>query len=164
MTDEPPAQLPAPALIALPPPPADVTDALELLRVACAQWAPRPGVSDHQTVAHVCDVVLDRDQQFETGAGFGVVYTLAAVGFLMACWALIRARPIDRFEDLVAYLALGLLAIPAGIVTGSLVVRNYGQFFPTGEVRLAIAAGVLAVARMLAALRWWRQRRLAVAT
>ena len=137
----------------LPPPPANVTDALTALRVVCAQWAPHPGPSDHQTEIRVCNAALDRDTQFSGGIMVGVAVTLTAVALHGTCRSTIKGAAIDRFDEIATYALLALLALPIGLVIGSVLIWNFGDNWNGGIAGLAIAACVVLSAAFLALLR-----------
>jgi hypothetical protein len=76
-------------------PPADVTEAVPNLRVACAKWAPQPGASDYKTEVQACDTVLGRDMSFPNDLAIGVMITLCVVGIALFLVAL--ARDLRRY-------------------------------------------------------------------
>jgi hypothetical protein len=80
MTDEPPLAF----IVPMPSPPADVSDAVASVRIACAEWLPRSDQSDHPMEAHpmearACDVLLARDTDFSLGVCIGLGAALFAV-------------------------------------------------------------------------------------
>ena len=152
-----PAPMPVP-VIQLPPPPDAVSKGVSAFRVACAQWAPHPGASDHKTELQACDVVLNRDIQFPLGVSIGVIGTLAFVWFVSASRSLIRARAFSPADNQAFHGVLGLLGIGGGYVASWPLTWQFGGVWSDTKCELAVAGCITGMVGLLAVLRWQKQR------
>ena len=142
---------------ALPAPPAEVTDGVTALRVACAKWAPHLGASDHQAEVQACNVVLGRDQQFPIGVNLGVFGTLTVVGFIQASRCVIRFRSATKIQDVVVHVAIVFLGALAGVAAGIALMLQFGDGWSSAKDQMVFAACGLVATAGLAGLRWLRQ-------
>ena len=128
-----PPQFAMPAPVA----PAEVTEAIGALRVACAQWATSTAAPAE---AHACDTVLGRHTEAYQASAVTVAATLFAVAYVSFCKQAVRERTRIRFEDVGVYLVCA--------VSGLLLCEWSGVDH----------AGAAAGAGVLSALRWLRAR------
>lgn len=77
-------------VIQLARPPAEITNAVTTLRIACAKLAPNFGTSDHKIEVQACDVVLGRDLNYPFGVFHGVTFTIVVFGIWMILTASVR--------------------------------------------------------------------------
>ena len=143
--------LPYPPQFIMPAPvaPAEVTEAIGALRVACAPWATSTVTPAE---AHACDTVLGRHTEAYQASAVTVVATLFAVAYVGFCKQAVRERTRSRFEDVGVYLVCAGLGLLPGAVSGLLLCEW------SGVDRAFSGAGAAAGAGMLSALRWLRAR------
>ena len=155
----PPMAVPAPVRQWLSPPPSNITDSVMTLRAACAKWTPHPGLtaSEYQPSRQTCDVVLDRDVQLASGIAFGVGCTLLAIGVIAACRILIRARVINRFEDLATYGFVIFIGYVMGSASGGLIALQLGSYWYALQIPFVSTGCVITAIGVLAGLRWRTQ-------
>lgn len=121
--DSPPA---IPAQLALPAQelpqrvlvPQDVSDAVKVLRTACANWTgPR---TMQTTEAGICDVSLGRHADAAMGMTVGIAATLLAVSYVRVCRSAVHAVASSRVENELVYAACAALGALAGLFLAGL--------------------------------------------
>src|SRR5208337_3684305 len=131
--------------------PAEVTEAIGALRVACAQWATPSATS---VEVRACDAALGRDLRLQSGVGIGVTATVAAVAYAKLCRDVVRAPTLGRLEQGFSYAGCALLGILPGLILAALILWQFGDEWTGLQSRAVARASTAASCGLLAALRW----------